>query len=109
LLPVKILRHRGDRRGPSRSARTANAPGRAEIRDLVDLRAVLQHGFDLRAVLADAARKDGGVSAATLAWLLESVRIGDAAELPPDVGAGELDQFRADLVQQLRRIALPPA
>lgn len=81
--------------------------GRGEIRDLVDLRAILQRGFDLRAVLADAEHKDGGVSAATLAWLLDSVRIGDAAELPPGVTPAEVEQFRADLVLRLRRLAMP--
>lgn len=82
--------------------------GRGEVRDLVDLRAILQRGLDLRMVLTDAARKDGGVSAATLAWLLDSVRIGAEAGLPEGVAAAELDRFRVDLVQQLRRLALPP-
>lgn len=87
--------------------------GRGEIRDLIDLRAILLRGFDLRAVLVDAERKDGGVSAATLAWVLDSVRIGDTvdgtAELPADVRAFELEQFRVELVQRLRRLALPGA
>ena len=55
--------------------------GRAEIRDLVDLRAILQKGFDLASVLRDAERKDGGVSPATLAWVLDSLCIGDDAEV----------------------------
>ncbi|MFY9345220.1 MAG: nucleotidyl transferase AbiEii/AbiGii toxin family protein [Planctomycetota bacterium] len=80
--------------------------GRAEIRDLIDLRAILMTGADLRGVLADAERKDRGVSAATLAWLLDGVRIPDSAQLP-GVAAAELDAFRIDLVRQLRRIGVP--
>lgn len=83
--------------------------GRAEVRDLVDLRAILQRGFDLAAVLADAAKKDGGVSAATLAWLLDSVHFRDGADLPAGVTALELEQFRIELVQRLRGLALPEA
>ncbi|MEO6594490.1 MAG: nucleotidyl transferase AbiEii/AbiGii toxin family protein [Planctomycetota bacterium] len=83
--------------------------GRAEIRDLIDLRAILATGFDLRAVLADAERKDGGASAATLAWLIEGLRIPADAPLPGGVRADELEAFRVDLVQRLRRLGLPPA
>lgn len=82
--------------------------GRGEIRDLIDLRALLALGLDLRSVLADAERKDAGVSAATLAWLLDGVQIGAQAQLP-GVTPLELDTFRGDLVQQLRRLGLPPA
>lgn len=81
--------------------------GRGEIRDLVDLRAILQRGFDLQSVLADAAQKDGGVSAATLAWLLAELRIGAEAKIPGGIDAAELDRFRVELVQRLRRLALP--
>jgi hypothetical protein len=81
--------------------------GRGEIRDLVDLRAILQRRPDLRSALVDAERKDGGVSPATLAWLLDSVRIGSSADLPAGVTAQELEAFRSDLVQQLRRLSLP--
>jgi hypothetical protein len=81
--------------------------GRSEIRDLVDLHAILQRGFDLAAVLADAERKDAGASAATLAWVLDSVRIGADAKLPGGVDAAVLDRFRADLVRRLRALAKP--
>lgn len=81
--------------------------GRGEIRDLVDLRAILERGLELRAVLADAERKDGGMSAAALAWVLDSLRIGSEAELPGGVSAGELERFRSDLVRRLRDLALP--
>lgn len=82
--------------------------GRGEIRDLVDLRAILQEGIDLAATLEDARRKDGGVSPATLAWILDSLKIGADASLPGGVPALELERFRRDLVARLRRMALPP-
>jgi hypothetical protein len=81
--------------------------GRGEIRDLVDLRALLSHGADLPTALADAERKDGGVSSATLAWILDGIRIGADAVLP-GVTAADLDAFRLDLVQRLRALGLPP-
>jgi len=80
--------------------------GRGEIRDLIDLRAILQRDGDLRRMVADAERKDAGVSAATLAWLLDGIRIGVDASLP-GVTAAELDAFRRDLVRQLRAFGLP--
>jgi hypothetical protein len=82
--------------------------GRGEIRDLIDLRALLARGADLPVALADAAHKDGGVSAPTLAWIVDGIRIGADAPLA-GVTAEELDAFRRELVQRLRAIALPPA
>jgi hypothetical protein len=80
--------------------------GRGEIRDLVDLRAILDRGVDLATALTDAERKDGGVSAATLAWILDQVVIGAAVALP-GVTAADLDEFRRDLVVRLRTMARP--
>lgn len=80
--------------------------GRGEIRDLIDLRAILQRGAELQGVLVDAERKDAGVSAATLAWLLDGIRIGGDAKLP-GVTVAELESFRQDLVRRLRALGLP--
>lgn len=81
--------------------------GRGEIRDLVDVRAILQRGSDLDVMLADAERKDGGVSAATLAWLLDGVRIGPDATMPGGLTASEIETFRVELVRELRRRSAP--
>lgn len=81
--------------------------GRGEIRDLIDLRALLAHGLDLPRVLADAERKDRGVSAGTLAWILSGLTIGRDARLP-GVTAAELEAFRHNLVLRLRALAKPP-
>ncbi len=80
--------------------------GRAEIRDLIDLRMILLQGMELSSILADAERKDGGVAAGTLAWILDELRIGDEVRLP-GVTAAELDAFRRELVVKLRALARP--
>src|SRR5438128_3875437 len=46
--------------------------GRTELRDLVDVRALLLAGTDLSRALQDAAKKDGGFSIMTLAWVLQT-------------------------------------
>ncbi len=80
--------------------------GRGEIRDLIDLRAILLEGHELSTVLADAEQKDGGVAAGTLAWILDGLRIGIDVSLP-GVTAVDLDAFRRDLVVRLRTMAKP--
>ncbi|HLQ38006.1 MAG TPA: nucleotidyl transferase AbiEii/AbiGii toxin family protein [Planctomycetota bacterium] len=81
--------------------------GRGEIRDLVDLREILERGLDLASVVSDAERKDGGVSAATLAWLLDSIRIAGNATLPGGIAPATLESFRVDLVRRLRALGKP--
>jgi hypothetical protein len=43
--------------------------GRSELRNLVEVRALLDQGFDLARALADAPKKDSGFSPVTLAWV----------------------------------------
>jgi hypothetical protein len=81
--------------------------GRAEIRDLVDLEALLESGITLDQAIGDAARKDGGANAATLAWLLSELRIPADAVLPGSASPLALEKFRQDLVIRLRRLAFP--
>ncbi|MBL8719892.1 MAG: nucleotidyl transferase AbiEii/AbiGii toxin family protein [Myxococcales bacterium] len=78
---------------------------RAEIRDLVDLQALLSSGCSLDDALADAAIKDGGAEPATLAWILSQLSIGPDAKLPGDVRPEALLAFRDDLVGRLRKLA----
>jgi hypothetical protein len=80
---------------------------RCEIRDLVDLEALLASGVDLEQSLDDAAKKDGGVNPATLAWLLDELSIAPDAPIPGGESAAELDAFRRSLVVRLRALALP--
>jgi hypothetical protein len=83
--------------------------GRSEIRDLVDLKAILEAGLDLGQAMRDAERKDAGADPATLAWVLDQITIGPSARLPGDVAPAELDAFRKEIVRRLRAIALERA
>ena len=66
---------------------------RWEQRDLVDVHALLGAGADLERALRDAPRKDGGFSPPTLAWVLDTMPVG---EFPP-----ELVAYRDELVLRL--------
>lgn len=63
------------------------------VRDLVDVRALLDAGGDLPRGLEDAARKDSGFSPPTLAWVLSTQPV---TGLDP-----ELLRFRGWLIDQL--------
>lgn len=79
--------------------------GRAEIKDLVDLKALLMAGADLEQATVDAETKDGGADPATLAWLLAELSIIPTARLPAGVSAKELLAFRDALLPRLRALA----
>jgi predicted nucleotidyltransferase component of viral defense system len=83
--------------------------GRSEIRDLVDLKAILEAGVDLGQAMRDAERKDAGADPATLAWVLDQITISQSARLPGGVASVELDAFRKEIVRRLRAIALERA
>jgi hypothetical protein len=53
--------------------------GRAELRDLIDVRDLLGSGGNLAQALRDAPRKDGGFSPLTLAWVLKEANPAFAA------------------------------
>lgn len=79
--------------------------GRSEIKDLVDLQALVQAGVDLERALADAPQKDAGADPATLAWILGELSVGPGARLPGGVDAVALDAFRGTLVHRLLALA----
>ena len=81
--------------------------GRAEIRDLVDVRALEGLGLSLTDALTAGERKDGGLTPAQLAWVLSQIAIGDDADLPGGVGPAELREYLNDLVDRLARLARP--
>lgn len=76
--------------------------GRSEIKDLVDLRSLLDAGIDLRQAFDDAQKKERSADPATLAWVLDQIAIGPTARLPGGVDPNELDRFRKELVRRLR-------
>ena len=82
---------------------------RSEIKDLVDLTALLKAGQPLEQALEDARQKDAGVDPATLAWLLSEITISSEARLPGGVDPVAVDSDRQDLVRRLRAIAFARA
>jgi hypothetical protein len=83
--------------------------GRAEVRDLIDVRALLAAGQDLRAAVTAAPFRDGGFSAPTLAWVLQGlnvVALARAAKVP-DEEARDLAAFVPWLVGELLGISRP--
>lgn len=83
--------------------------GRAEERDLVDLWALERSGLRIEDALPDALAKDGGCTPATLAWLLDQVKIPDGMSLPGGASAVELREWIGELVRRLRRCSHPGA
>ncbi len=82
---------------------------RSELRDLEDVRALLDAGGDLVRALADAPRKDAGYSPVTLAWVLEQLPIaamGRALARTADEIRG-LEDFRQKLVGEILAAAKP--
>lgn len=84
--------------------------GRAELRDLVDVTAILAAGGDLERAAADAPRKDGGFSAVTLAWLLSrypAARLARAYGMDADAAEQMRGALESRLVELARREAGP--
>lgn len=82
---------------------------RSEVRDLIDLRALLARGADLASGLRDAAVKDGGFSPLMVAHLLQGFplqKLADAAGLA-DAEIADLAAFRNRLAQDILGVALP--
>jgi hypothetical protein len=76
---------------------------RSEIRDLVDIEALVRNGEDLPSAIAAAPRRDASFSPLTLAWILREwdVRaIANAAGLSGAEGE-QLEIFRQSLIEQL--------
>jgi hypothetical protein len=83
--------------------------GRAEIRDLVDVKELLSSGADLGRALAEAPRKDAGFSPLTLAWVLKDIRpqaLGRLAGLASE-DAQALEDFKERLVRSLLETGAP--
>jgi hypothetical protein len=80
---------------------------RSEIRDLIDVQALENAGFNLKNALPVAAKKDTGLSPAQLAWVLNQIEFGDDAQVPSGVSVGELRDYLSDLITRLKRLAFP--
>lgn len=82
---------------------------RAELRDLDDVRALLDSGGNLQQALADAPRKDGGFSPLTLAWLLKELPIESMArqEGRSAEETERLQRFRSHFIDLLATATRP--
>jgi hypothetical protein len=83
--------------------------GRSELRDLEDIKVLMENGASLQRALADAPLKDGGFSPLTLAWTLRSLQpiaLAKAAGWPPEKAA-DLGRFKDELIQQLLAASAP--
>jgi hypothetical protein len=82
---------------------------RSELRDLVDARWLIEHGADLHRAVREAQEKDGGFSAAVLAWVLQGSNLAamgrvagaDAAEVE------DLRRWRDAFVERLVAMSTP--
>lgn len=81
--------------------------GRSELRDLEDIRVLLEAGGDLSTAVRDAGCKDGGFSVMTLAWILRGFEIEKLARSSDwDARRVELlGHFRDELVLRLADLA----
>jgi hypothetical protein len=80
---------------------------RAEIRDLVDLRALESAGYRVENHIEPASRKDGGLTPGQLGWVLSQIEIGDDARLPAGVSVRALRAYLRDLQNRLAKMAFP--
>ncbi len=80
---------------------------RSEIRDLVDVRALELSGYKVEDAISAAAKKDAGLTAAQLGWVLHQVELANDAVLPGNVEVDALRLYLADLIARLGRLAFP--
>ncbi len=80
---------------------------RGELRDLVDVKALEAAGFSVEDHLGLAMKKDAGLTAGQLAWVLSQIEIGDDASPPGGVTAADLRSYLENLVQRLAAVAFP--
>jgi predicted nucleotidyltransferase component of viral defense system len=82
--------------------------GRSEVRDYVDLYFLAKAGRDPLASLEAARRKDAGVDAATLAFVLSDIKVRrDPEGLEQPLSASALESFIADLRHRFAKAAFP--
>ena len=80
---------------------------RIEPRDLVDVARLEEAGHSPIAALEFAKRKDGGMSASQLAWVLSTFPIPDDETSLHGMSRQELERFRDSLVARLTASAFP--
>lgn len=81
--------------------------GRAEIRDLVDVRALELSGYSVESALPAAASKDAGLTPGQLSWVLSQIALGNDLVPPGGISVEELRKYLNDLIARLSRLAFP--
>jgi hypothetical protein len=74
---------------------------------LVDVRELENAGFSLENALQFAAKKDSGLTPAGLAWVLHQIKFSDDLEPPGNISVAELREYLSNLIDRLKRLALP--
>jgi hypothetical protein len=76
---------------------------RAELRDLIDVRVLIESGLDLTRALADCPGQDAGFSPLTFAWSARAlpIRRVAAAQGWSNTDIDALEQYRDDLVARV--------
>ena len=80
---------------------------RSEIRDLIDVRELEKAGFSLEDALEAAAKKDTGLTAAQLVWVLNQIKLGDDLIPPSEITVAELRDYLENLISRLTLISFP--
>lgn len=82
---------------------------RSELRDLLDVRVLLDAGGNLERALRDAPEKDAGFSPLTLAWVLRQLPISSLAEVSgwSSADGADLQNFRDELLRRITSLAAP--
>jgi hypothetical protein len=81
--------------------------GRAEIRDLVDVRALEISGYSVESALPAAVLKDAGLTPGQLSWVLSQITLGNELVPPGGVSVKDLRAYLNDLISRLSRLAFP--
>ncbi len=80
---------------------------RAEIRDLVDVRALESAGYQVEDAIRGAAEKDAGLTPGQLSWVLSQIKLGEDLIPPAGVSRQELLEYLEELTDRLARLAFP--
>lgn len=80
---------------------------RSEVRDLIDVYELERSGLDIVTALEHAGKKDSGMTAGQLAWVLGQIELGERFEVDGNLSSSELQQYLSDLIGRLTLMAYP--
>lgn len=80
---------------------------RAEVRDLVDIRALELAGYSVESMISAAASKDAALTPGQLSWVLGQIKLGEDLAPPGGISRQELRDYLENLIARLARLAYP--